>query len=99
VKIPKCVAYDPATWYACVLQLQERFKLDPGQVTTAESLHAELFERAKAYVDKHADTLKQVPPGERDTHAAYEPIRTLFDELNSRLDAIPTTSQRIRNES
>ncbi len=93
-KVAKCVAHDPETWYACVLELKEQFSLDPGQEDTAESIHAELVERGRACVQSHADLLNKVPPAERETHESYEPIRALFAEFKSRLDAIPTTGQR-----
>lgn len=93
-KVPKCVAHDPETWYACVLELKERFRLDPGQKDTAESIHAELVDRGRACVQNRADLLNKVPPAERETHEAYEPIRALFAEFKSRLHAIPTTGQR-----
>jgi len=95
-KIPPCVSHDASTWFACVLELQKRYKLDSGQKNTSESIHAELYTRAQAYIEVHAETLDQVPQSERASHEAYEPIRTLFHELLSRLDAIPTSSQRER---
>ena len=97
-KIPHWVAYKPSTWFAYVLDCQKRFNLDSGQMSTAESIHAELLDRAKCYAEAHADTLKAIPARERAAHEAYEPIRSLFGELQSRLDAIPTTSQRDRGE-
>lgn len=97
-KLAKCVAHDPETWYACVLELKEQFKLDPGQQDTAESIRAELVERARAYVKSRAATLQKVPVTERKTHEVFEPVFTLFSEFKSRLEAIPTTSQREEGE-
>ncbi len=92
--LPTCVSYDPATWFACVLEFEKRFQLDAGQKSTAESIHAELVERAGDYAKTHREELHAVPVSERSTHAAYEPIRALFAELQARLDALPTTAQQ-----
>jgi len=94
VSLPTCVSYDPATWFACVLEFEKRFQLDAGQKSTAQSIHAELVERAGDYAKTHREELRSVPTPGRMTHAAYEPIRALFAELQARLDALPTTAQR-----
>lgn len=92
--LPTCVSYDPATWFACVLEFEKRFQLDAGQKSTAQSIHAELVERAGDYAKTHREELRAVPTPGRMTHAAYEPIRALFAELQARLDALPTTAQQ-----
>ncbi len=97
-KIPHWVAYKPSTWFAYVLDCEKRFNLDAGQMSTADSIHAELLDRADRYAKAHADTLEAIPARERASHEAFEPIRSLFGELQSRLDVIPTTSQRDRGE-
>ncbi|MFH1108708.1 MAG: hypothetical protein V1790_05880 [Planctomycetota bacterium] len=94
VSLPACVSYDPATWFACVLEFEKRFQLDAGQKSTAQSIHAELVERAGDYAKTHREEFRAVPMQERMTHAAYEPIRALFAELQARLDALPTTAQQ-----
>ena len=92
--IPRYLPHDPSTWFAYVLDFKKRFNLDAGQMSAAESIHAELRERANRYANAHSETLKTVLPSERSTHEAYEPIRLLFVELRERLDGIPTTAQR-----
>jgi hypothetical protein len=94
VSLPTCVSYDPATWFACVLEFEKRFQLDAGQKSTAQSIHAELVERAGDYAKTHREELRAVPTPGRMTDAAYEPIRALFAELQARLDALPTTAQQ-----
>lgn len=94
VVLPNWQAHDPTTWFVYVLQFGERFGLDTGQKSTAESIHGELVARAADYSETHRDELHQVPMPERETNAAYEPIRALFAELQARLDALPTTVQR-----
>jgi hypothetical protein len=94
VSLPTCVSYDPATWFACVLEFEKRFQLDAGQKSTAQSIHAELVERAGDYAKTHREELRAVPTPQRSTHPAYEPIRALFAELQARLDALPTTAQQ-----
>ncbi|MBI4719222.1 MAG: hypothetical protein HY763_15600 [Planctomycetes bacterium] len=87
-------AHDPATWIAYRLHVQRRYALEAGQVTAAESIHEELLERARAYVEPRRSELDAVAAGDRATHAAYAPLRELFAELQVRLEALPTTTQR-----
>ncbi len=96
--IPRWIGHEPSTWFAYVLDFEKRFNLDAGQMSTAESIHAELLERANHFSKTRAESLQSVPTRQRGTHESYEPIRQLFLELKSRLDAIPTTSQRNRGE-
>ncbi len=94
-KIPgRWVVYDPSTWFVYVLDFSRRFELDPGQFIAARSVHDELLDRARGYVKSHGPELTQVPVAERMTHEVFEPIRMLFNELQNRLEAIPTTAQR-----
>ena len=92
-------SYEPATWYAYVRESQRRFGLNPGQMTTAESIHDELVERATVYLARRREELGAVANRERATHEGYAPVRSLFGELQARLDALPTTSQRDRADS
>jgi len=96
--IPRWKAHDPSTWFAYVLEVKGTYELDPGQMTTAESIHAELVGRATGYATRAGEDLLRVPEAERAVHPAYEPIRELFAELQSRLEPIPTTAQRHRAE-
>lgn len=93
----KWIAHEPSTWHAYILDFEKRFDLDAGQMSTAESIHAELFDRATGYLESYAEQVQAVPKDERATHEAYDPVRMLFSELQSRLDALPTTSQRSRS--
>ncbi len=86
--------HDPPTWIAYLLHVERRFALDAGQKMTAESIHAELLDRATDYSKSHRPELDPVPAADRPTHSAYEPIRAMFAELQQRLEALPTTSQR-----
>jgi hypothetical protein len=92
--IPRWRPHEPATWFAYVLDFQKRFKLDPGQKTTANSIHAELLARANSYISAHAERLDKVARRDRAEDQAYEPIRGLFEELKERLDALPRSAQR-----
>jgi len=92
--VPRWNSHDPSTWFAYVLDFQARFGLDAGQQTAAKSIHDELVLRAGDYASTRMDTLKAIGLNERSTHEAYAPIRVLFAELQARLDAIPTSSQR-----
>lgn len=89
-------SHDPSTWSNYVLSFGERFGLDPSQMSTAESIHTELYNRAAAYTETRADAMQKVRPNQRAAHHLFEPIRSFFEELQSRLNAIPTSSQRQR---
>ncbi len=80
------------------MDFKRRYGLDAGQITAARSIHAELFERATAYAESRAEELRPVPPAERASHELYEPIRGFFFELQTRLEVIPTSSQRDQGE-
>jgi hypothetical protein len=40
-----------------------------------------------------------VAPKERAAHPAFEPLRALFAEFQTRLEAIPTTAQKAEADS
>ncbi|MBI1824762.1 MAG: hypothetical protein HY287_06480 [Planctomycetes bacterium] len=88
---------DPPTWAAYVRFTRKKYQFDPAQSSSADSIHAELLERATAYLMKHADTLGSVPVGMRAQNSEFEPIRQLFAELKDRLEFLPTTGQRETN--
>lgn len=88
------VAHEPKTWIAYVLDVERRFRFDPGQESTARSIHSELVARATDYSAGHRVGLAGVPALEREKHALYEPICSLFAQLQERLEALPTTAQR-----
>jgi len=92
----KWLAHDPATWIAYVRDMQRRCELSPGQLDAAWSIHAELVERATAYIDTHAVKVNSVLEAQRSTHELYEPVRSVFEELDERLRAMLTDRQRDR---
>lgn len=88
--------YGPSTWEAYVRGFIALYQLDASQRTTAESILVEVLGRAMAYMRPRARELLEIGVSERATHEAFAPIRSLFGELKSRLDRIPTTAQRAR---
>lgn len=90
----KWLAHDPSTWVAYIRDMKERCTFSPGQTDAAWSIHAELVERATAYIETHAAQLESVPDSERSTDEGYEPVRTIFEELRERLHAMLTDRQR-----
>ncbi len=94
----KWLAHDPTTWIAYVRDRQRRCELSPGQLDSAGSVYAELFERATAYIETRATQLESVPVSDRSTHERYDPIRSIFEELHQRLDAMLTDRQRDQME-
>ncbi len=88
------IAHDPKTWIAYVLHVEKRFAFDAGQKTTAASIHAELYDRATDYLSAHRAELSAVPHAQRAQDPRYAPVVALFEELQRRLEALPTTRQR-----
>jgi hypothetical protein len=91
---PKWLPHDPSTWFAYVLEQQRRYRFDPGQFTTAQSIHDELLLRATEYIKSRNAEMDAVPADERSKNELYEPVCGLFNELKERLDAIPSSTQR-----
>lgn len=88
----------PTTWAAYMSHIQAVYRLNPGQVDSTKSIHDELFRRAQRYTDAYGHVLHAVPPRQRAQHEAFGPIRSMFEELEARLEAIPTQSQRRRGQ-
>ncbi len=93
-RVSRWVAHDPSTWYSLVLDCQRRYDLDSGQMSAARSIHDELAERAMAYTEPRSEALEKIPPKDRSTHEAYGPVRVLFEQLQERIEAIPTRKQQ-----
>lgn len=85
--------WDPSTWEAYVRSFIALYQLDPGQITAAESILAELLARAADYVRAHHPELAEVPRGQRGTDERYAEVRALFEELRTRLLRIPREAQ------
>lgn len=88
------VAHEPKTWNGYVLNVEKRYHLDSGQQTAARSIYSELVARATDYSAGRRAELQSVPAVEREKHALFEPICSLFSQLQERLEALPTTAQR-----
>ena len=101
------VAQNETEWERYVRQFIGRYKLDNSQSTTALSILDQLRDRAVQMREGRADTLARLDElilGTKDAgrKAGYvkdradvlSPIRTLFDELKSRLDNLLTDAQR-----
>jgi hypothetical protein len=86
--------YDPATWHRYVRDFVNRYELDSAQSAAAYSILAEVVQRASTYLKARAAELEQVRPEQRATHQGFAPVRSLFEELRTRLDRIPRTGQR-----
>ena len=97
-QVTRWKAYAPKTWIAYLRHFEKQHALDPAQATAAQSVHAETFERAEAYMHSRAAELAVVPEDERDTHPALAPVRALFWELTERFDALLTKQQRAAQE-
>jgi hypothetical protein len=85
--------WDPSTWEDYVRSFIALYQLDPGQVTAAESILAELLARAADYVRAHHAELVEVPRAQRGTDERYAEVRGLFEELRTRLLRIPREAQ------
>lgn len=89
-----CVRNDPSTWDACVIRFEEQFDLDVGQKSTAESILVELRVRAEDYLRSYDNQMKTAPKDSRGSEERLAPVRAIYQELNERLDAVLTSSQR-----
>ena len=97
-KPERWAAHRPETWIVFVRHYGNQYSFDRSQSISARSIHDELVKRARTYERTRAKELWAVPPGERSRHAAYEPIRRLFEELQARLAALRTAAQRSQDE-
>jgi len=86
--------YDPETWVYYVHHVKEHFQFDASQFNTAESIHSEVAGRAREYMKSRKESLEAIRFADRATHAEYAEIRALFEGLQERLDALPTSTQR-----
>ena len=62
------IPHRPTTWAAYMSHIQAVYRLDPGQVDSAQSIHEELFRRAQRYTNAYAHVLHAVPQSERAQH-------------------------------
>ena len=85
---------DETSWERYVRIFIARYRLDEAQADAALSILHELQERAAEYRKTHADELDLIPRGGEDAAEVYAPLRRLFEELERRLQPIPTTAQR-----
>lgn len=92
--VARAVAEDESSWRKYVRLFIASHRLDAGQREAAYSILTELEDRADQYRRNHVDELGTVPLDRRATDTAYEPIRAMFDEIKSRLNALLTETQR-----
>lgn len=90
----KWLAHDPNTWMFYVNHVAERYALDEAQRNTCRTVHKDKFDRAAAYAKSHEAELTAIPVGERAEHEDFDPIRSVFAELQSQLESIPTPKQK-----
>jgi len=92
----RCDEFDPKSWGACAAEIVEKYSLDAGQRTTADSIVAELSGRALDYLRRRLNRLNEIALPDRATDPEFEPIRRAYSEMRERLEAIPSTAQRVR---
>lgn len=88
------VSHDPTTWIAYVLDRGQKLGFDQAQRNSAVTIHEELLLRADKYMAKRKEALAAVAESARSSDPLYHPVRTMFEELVRRLDALATTAQR-----
>ena len=106
------LAQDESRWDKYVRDFIARYKLDAAQQTTALNILAQLQAAASQFRQSRADVLAKLDQWIRRTDDVQEKaafvkqrddsltrIRDLFDQLKTRLEALPTTSQRRAAES
>ncbi len=90
---------DESTWAVYVRLFITRHDLDAGQREALRSILAELEERAAHFRARHEDELAAVPRQQRETSAAYQPLRDMFEELKRRAEALLTKTQRTTDKT
>jgi len=98
VKVAAHWDYAPSTWETYVRAFIALYELDASQKATAESILVEVLERAMSYMRARAAELVEIGVSDRAGHDGFAPVRSLFNELESRLERIPTAAQRARVE-
>ena len=101
------IAQDETRWERYVREFIARYGLDNAQRTSALNILVQLQDRAVQMRDSRADVLDVVDrliknadsPDKRADYVKQRedlliPIRTLFEELKSRLENLPTSAQR-----
>lgn len=102
------IALEMDAWEKHVAEFIERFRLDEGQQSAARSFLSELKGRALAHRDRRRDDIlkleeriAQPTNGEAEVEEIkkklvelYGPIDDLFQELQKRLESLPTAPQR-----
>ena len=92
-------AEDESTWAAYVRQFIVRHQLDAAQRETIQSILAELEARAALFRQRHAEQLAAVAERERQTAEVYQPLRSMFQELQQRAEALLTKSQQAADKA
>ncbi len=88
------LAHDESTWRRYVRGFITLYELDQAQRKACTTILDDMVTRAKRYRAGKGDDIKKLTPIERSAHALLEPVRTMFTELKSRLNVIPTENQR-----
>lgn len=92
-------AEDESTWAAYVRRFIARHQLDAAQREAIQSILAELEVRAALFRQRHAEQLAAVPEQERETAEVYQPLRSMFQELQQRAEALLTRSQQAADKA
>ena len=90
----RVVADDESTWDRYVRNFITSYQLDEAQQKVCTSILDDVVVRARRYRTTHQDAISRLTRVEQADHALLEPLGTMFAELKSRLNAIPTERQR-----
>ncbi|MCK6463429.1 MAG: hypothetical protein KJ057_01095 [Phycisphaerae bacterium] len=91
---PRWLAHVPSTWRYYVEDATQRFSFDAAQIKAADSILAELAERADRHLLAQRKVLDTVDPAARASHEAMKPVLDLFESLKTRLDALKRREQK-----
>lgn len=91
---PRWLAHVPSTWRYYVEDAAQRFSFDAAQIKAADSILAELVERADRHLLAQRKVLDAVDPAARASHEAMKPVLDLFESLKYRLDALKRREQK-----
>ncbi len=110
VEPPARITNELAAWEQYVADFCDRYELDQAQRNAAESMLRELVDRARDHVYRHRERIaaleKKIVTGSGADDAAFDgeltelygPLDAMFEELERRLQQLPTSAQRRRAE-
>lgn len=90
----RAVSHDESTWRRYVRGFIQLYDLDDAQRLVCTTILDDVVARAERYRSGKVEDINRLNRRQRADHPLLAPIRMMFEELKSRLNLIPTESQR-----